>query len=276
MEKAKRKFTSAKGWLTQLDKLCVIMLSQIDKGEDVTLSEMEHLIKNFEDKLSCFEDREEDYEDFIDKENELEEHIRVASEFRSSKVKSFLKLKEVIRRKVVKKADSPNDSSISLESKERIEAKLPKLELPKFSGDVTQWQSFLDRFNAIIDNRQDISDVNKFTYLLSLLRDEAKACVQGLQLTADNYQTAKELLNKRFGRRETVVFGHIQKLLSMSNSGKQDLWKLYDELTVHVRSLENLGVSGAQYGVILTPLILHQLPPNYRLEWSREAEGKKK
>ena len=274
MEKAKRKFTSAKGWLTQLDKLCVIMLSQIDKGEDVTLSEMEHLIKNFEDKLSCFEDREEDYEDFIDKENELEEHIRVASEFRSSKVKSFLKLKEVIRRKVVKKADSPNDSSISLESKERIEAKLPKLELPKFSGDVTQWQSFLDRFNAIIDNRQDISDVNKFTYLLSLLRDEAKACVQGLQLTAGNYQTAKELLKKRFGRRETVVFGHIQKLLSMSNSGKQDLWKLYDELTVHVRSLENLGVSGAQYGVILTPLILHQLPPNYRLEWSREAEGK--
>ena len=178
----------------------------------------------------------------------------------------------------MKTADIPNDcsssSSSSRESKDRIEAKLPKLELPKFSGDVTQWQSFSDRFNAIIDNRQDISDINKFSYLMSLLRDEAKACVQGLQLTADNYGTAKELLQKRFGRRETVVFGHIQKLLSMSNSGKQDLWKLYDELTIHVRSLENLGVSGTQYGVILTPLILQQLPSNYRLEWSREAEGR--
>ena len=272
MEKAKRKFTSAKGWLTQLDNLCTNMLSQIDNGENVTLSEMEHLIKNFEDKLSCFDDREEEYEEFIDEENELQEHIGLASEFKSSKVNSFLKLKDILRSKVVKTADIPNDCS--KESKDRIEAKLPKLELPKFSGDVTQWQSFSDRFNAIIDNRQDISDINKFSYLLSLLRDEAKACVQGLQLTADNYQTAKELLQKRFGRRETVVFGHIQKLLSMSNSGKQDLWKLYDELTIHVRSLENLGVSGAQYGVILTPLILHQLPSNYRLEWSREAEGR--
>ena len=273
MEKAKRKFTSAKGWITQLDKLCASMFSQIETDSNsVTLSEIEHLVKNFEEKLSNFDAREEEYEDLIEKEEELEEQISVASEFRSSKVSNFLKLKEFIREKEVKRAESPNDSK--RESHERIEAKLPKLELPKFSGDVTNWQSFYDRFNAIIDKRGDISDINKFTYLLSLLRDEAKASVQGLQLTADNYQTAKEILEKRFGRRETVVFGHIQKLLNMSNSGKQDLWKLYDELTIHVRSLDNLGVSGAQYGVILTPLILHQLPANYRLEWSREAEGK--
>ena len=273
MEKAKRKFTSAKGWITQLDKLCASMFSQIETDSDsVTLSEIEHLVKNFEEKLSNFDTREEEFEDLIEKEEELEEQISVASEFRSSKVSNFLKLKELIREKEVKRAESPNDSK--RESNERIEAKLPKLELPKFSGDVTNWQSFYDRFNAIIDKRGDISDINKFTYLLSLLRDEAKASVQGLQLTADNYQTAKEILEKRFGRRETVVFGHIQKLLNMSNSGKQDLWKLYDELTIHVRSLDNLGVSGAQYGVILTPLILHQLPANYRLEWSREAEGK--
>ena len=50
MEKAKRKFTSAKGWITQLDKLCASMFSQIETDSDsVTLSEIEHLVKNFEE-----------------------------------------------------------------------------------------------------------------------------------------------------------------------------------------------------------------------------------
>ena len=52
------------------------------------------------------------------------------------------------------------------------------------------------------------------------------------------------------------------------------LWKLQDELLAHVRSLEALGVTGDQYGVILTPLILSRLPQDVRLEWAREGEGR--
>ena len=49
---------------------------------------------------------------------------------------------------------------------------------------------------------------------------------------------------------------------------------MLDELLVHVRSLETLGVSGDQYGVILTPLILSRLPETVRDAWARESEGK--
>ena len=51
-------------------------------------------------------------------------------------------------------------------------------------------------------------------------------------------------------------------------------WKLQDELLAHVRSLEALGVTGDQYGVILTPLILSRLPQDVRLEWAREGLGR--
>ena len=34
----------------------------------------------------------------------------------------------------------------------RTEASLPKIEMPTFDGEVTQWQSFWDQFMAIIDN----------------------------------------------------------------------------------------------------------------------------
>ena len=50
--------------------------------------------------------------------------------------------------------------------------------------------------------------------------------------------------------------------------------KLYDLLQTHVRCLETLGVSGDTYGVILTPLVLSRIPPDIRLEWAREGEGK--
>ena len=35
-----------------------------------------------------------------------------------------------------------------------------------------------------------------------------------------------------------------------------------------------MNVTGTQYGVILTPLILSRLPPEIRLEWARRGEGK--
>ena len=52
------------------------------------------------------------------------------------------------------------------------------------------------------------------------------------------------------------------------------LCKLQDELLAHVRSLEALGVTGEQSGVILTPLILSRLPQDVRLEWAREGQGR--
>ena len=41
----------------------------------------------------------------------------------------------------------------------------------------------------------------------------------------------------------------------------------------HVRSLETLGLSGTQCGVILTPVIVSRLPEDIHLEWARKGAG---
>ena len=118
--------------------------------------------------------------------------------------------------------------------------------------------------------------VNTFTYLQSLLQGEAAAAIAGLSLTTENYTTAKTILEKRFGRKERITFGHIQQLLKMqpiSTNGSGNLWRLHDEIQANVRSLENLGVDRSTYGVVLTPLVLHQIPTHIRLEWARVDEG---
>ena len=41
-----------------------------------------------------------------------------------------------------------HDSSSSTPSTSKVRTKLPKLGLPKFRGDITQWQGFWDQFNT--------------------------------------------------------------------------------------------------------------------------------
>ena len=128
---------------------------------------------------------------------------------------------------------------------------------------------------AAVDDNCELPDITKFSYLLSLLKSEARMAVQGLSLTAANYRTACEILGKRYGRPERIIFSHLQELLTLSVPRKPsvtDLWRMYDDLQAHVRSLDALGISGEQYGVALTPLILSRLTPELRLEWARDSE----
>ena len=144
-----------------------------------------------------------------------------------------------------------------------------------FLGDVLQWPSFWDQFSVTVHDT-DLPVLSKFTYLMSLLKGEPKQAIHGLSLTADQYAIACKILKDRFGRKETIIFTHIQKLLHLSVPFKctvSALWKLNDELQAHTRSLEALGIDGKQYGVILTPMILCRMPHDIRMEWSRDGAG---
>ena len=68
----------------------------------------------------------------------------------------------------------------------------------------------------------------------------------------------------------------MQELLNLSvpASVKCDvsqMWKFYNDLLKHMRSLEALGITGSQYGVILTPVVLSRLPSDMRMEWARDS-----
>ena len=111
--------------------------------------------------------------------------------------------------------DQDGRSDIGSKSSLEQMAKLPKLELPKFSGDVIEWQSFWDKFTAIVDGSK-LPTISKFTYLQSLLEGEAKSAIQGLSTTATNYKIACDILVDRFGHTERIIFTHIQDLLNTS------------------------------------------------------------
>ena len=77
--------------------------------------------------------------------------------------------------------------------------KLPKLELPKFSGNPMDWPGFWDQFQTSIHSSSGLNDIGPFNYLKKYLCGSAAACVSGLTLSSQNYKGAISILQKKFG-----------------------------------------------------------------------------
>ena len=83
--------------------------------------------------------------------------------------------------------------------------RLPKLELPTFSGDPLSWQLFWDSFEAAVDTNPTLSPIHKFNYLKAQLQGDAARAIAGLPLTEMNYAQSVTLLKQRFGQPEKLT-----------------------------------------------------------------------
>ena len=93
--------------------------------------------------------------------------------------------------------------------------RLPKLSMKPFSGDLTQWTTFLDSFKSAIHENPTLSDINKFNYLRSFLERSARESIAGLALTAHNYKEAMSILQKCFGNTQQIISRHMDLLLNL-------------------------------------------------------------
>jgi len=154
--------------------------------------------------------------------------------------------------------------------------RLPKLELQKFRGNLTSWTSFWDSFKSAVHDQRDISKVDKFNYLCSLLEGPASKVVQGLTLSEDNYDTAVALLQDRFGNKQAIISAHIDELSRLPD-GSLDrpltLRSVYDKIMIHTRGLESLGINLDNNGTMLIPLISPKIPNEVRLRMARAHPG---
>ena len=252
---------AAKGWLSRvnekIESLCSVPVGD-RKGEWQVEASL--ALAEFIKRLSAFDDAQAAVEAVID-EDRLLDDIQKSGTYRDAVCKQHAHLLAATQAH-----GQANGSSSG--SRVGAEVKLPKLSLPTFDGKVEKWLLFWESFDACV-HRSDLPDVQKLSYLRSLLKGEAAKSVEGLALTAANYSDAVDILTKRYGRPEKLVFMHIQSLLGLK---ELDLVALQDSLLSHIRSLEALGVSGDKYGVILTPLVLSKLPEDVRMEWARTSE----
>ena len=130
--------------------------------------------------------------------------------------------------------------------------KVPKLQLKSFSGELMKWTPFGESFESAIHNNRQLSDIEKFNYLSSLLERSAREAILGLSLYAANYQKAIETLKKRFGSKQQIKDRHMNILVHLetvtSPHNVKALCRLFDTVSSHIRSLESLGLDPRSYG----------------------------
>lgn len=105
-----------------------------------------------------------------------------------------------------------------------MHVRLPKLDLPSFSGKYDKWFPFFDMVHSIIHSNESISDIQKLQYLKGCLRDEASRVISSLEISALNYEVAWNRLKDRYdNKRNSSKSYKIMELPCMSKENSVEL-----------------------------------------------------
>ena len=158
----------------------------------------------------------------------------------------------------------------------RSNLRLPKLQIEPYDGNPCTYQLYMDSFESSVNSNHRLSDIDKFLYLKGLLRGKALSAVQGLNLTAENYHDALQLLKSRFGDVKMLKAKFFDQILNMSpvsdSCGVEKLRKLYDCIETNVRNLKSLGVSSDSFAPVIIPTILSKIPSSIRISVSKVSQ----
>ena len=245
---------------------------------EAKLSGFESTLTKKRGELRVLDDDIQDEIDEDDIEKDMNESWKTLEPLDEVLAALGLKLREMRVSKAASEAGSTLDSALSISSSSKsVKCKLPKLEIPAFSGEPLEWQGFWDRFSLSIDSHDSVSDVDKFNYLLRFLSGKALSCVKGLTLSSENYQQALDLLKDRFGNPQVLISAHMDKLIKIKRvrgmNNLESLRKLYNEVETYLRNLKSLKVEQATYGCLLISILKDKLPEELLVTISRGFGG---
>ena len=92
-------------------------------------------------------------------------------------------------------------------------ARLPKLEVPSFDGDILQWKSFWDQFVVSVHDRSNLSNSEKLVISSSLSREVQRDRPEGLSKSGDNYKEAVKCLQERYNRPRFIHQTQVKRIL---------------------------------------------------------------
>lgn len=154
------------------------------------------------------------------------------------------------------------------------EIKLPRLSLPTFTGDYSEWTTFFDLFKCTVDQNESLSGGQKLQYLKSVLKGEALQLIQHFSISDQNYNDAWEKLQQRYNKKKHIIYNFIKKFTEQPTISQQNASKLR-QLTstsdVILRGITSLGYDSRDPWIIY--LLLQKLDSETQTLWSVDSSG---
>ena len=255
-----------------IEKL-IVKLQSIDETDNVAIKTIK---KGIIEKMEEVKLLNGEILDLIDNDALIGNEIGESSAHSDQVNEHLVKIDSILEHNTT--AETIRSLSISSSStKPDHKVRLPKLQVSKFNGDILNFRGFWDQFNATIHSNGDLPDIEKFTYLKSLITNSAEELISGLSLSDSNYVKAIELLHDRFGNTQTLIAAHMDMLVKIpkvrSITEVKRLRFVFDTLETGIRNLNDLKVSTATYGSLLINIIFERIPEELKIIIARSFKN---
>ena len=152
---------------------------------------------------------------------------------------------------------------------------LPQPEVPKFSGDVTEYNTFIMAFDSRIVSRT-FNDSDRLYYLEQHLEGEPKDIIGGCLYMEPSmgYLEARSLLHKEYGDPYKVSMAYVNKVLSWNNIKHDDCQSLKTFsifLTRCLKAMQNISHMSVLNHLSNMVAIVQKLPTYLQNQWRDKA-----
>lgn len=151
-------------------------------------------------------------------------------------------------------------------------AHMPKINLLPFDGTYSEWETFRDRFFALVIRNNSLSDFARFHYLVSSLTGRASDSIRDISITADNFPLAWQTLHSRFENKRRLIatqFSSILGATAISKESATELQSLCDKFNIAIASLKNLGRTPSElWDDFLVHSLTQRIDPASRKAWN--------
>lgn len=278
MDRTKAKRAAQRGQMTKLTQKAATVQQKTDyTPDDVDL--LTCTIQGIKDKLILLNTYDDQLLEAAAKDEECTAIIIEADDYSTTIKEKLALFQSTLTRARAPDLESPADTTNASRDPTHGHPKkvhLPKLTLTRFSGDILQWQSFMDSFCAAVDSDAGLDSIQKFQYLRAQLTDDAAKVIDGLALTSANYTEAMALLRERYGQAHKVRSALMKALWELPKPADDlvSLRTFFDCLQGYIRGLAALGKAEESYGDLLVPIIQEKLPGKFRQLIAREHGNK--
>ena len=152
--------------------------------------------------------------------------------------------------------------------------KLPKIDVPKFDGNIVNWRTFWEQFCVSIHGRSNLLDSEKLVYLRHSLKDDsAKNVIEGLSRSGEYYAEAIESLKTRYDRPRLIHQTHVRMIVeatALKDGTEKELRRLHDTVQQHLRALKAMDYEPS--GPFITSVLELKLDTNTMFEWQKHSQ----
>ena len=154
-------------------------------------------------------------------------------------------------------------------SPRRRRIQLPTPKLPEFNGNSARFEFWWDSFAQLVHDNDDLTETEKFTYLIQTVKGDAKKALSGIRQLSRNYGACIALLKRRFGDTYDVKQSLVKSLKQTRVAGRStnECRGVYDEIAGIVAELVDMD---ARQGVQLDTSLLQEEVLEKFPTWIRE------